>query len=124
MGYYKTTDLVDADMPGRPDTMYGVSKCFGESLSRYCYDRLDIETVCLRIGSSFPEPANRRMIVTWFRFHDMVELLRCPLFAPRVGHTMHLACPTIQPNGGTTARPAISVSRRATAPPHSRSAFA
>lgn len=88
MGYYKTTDMVDATMPPRPDSMYGVSKCFGESLSRYYYDRFGIETVCLRIGSSFPVPANRRMLTTYFSYDDLVESLRCCLFAPRVGHTI------------------------------------
>jgi uronate dehydrogenase len=88
MGLYKTTDLVDAEMPPRPDGFYGVSKVFGESLSRYYYDRFGIETVCLRIGSCFPEPANPRMMVTWLSADDLVESLRCSLFAPRVGHTI------------------------------------
>jgi uronate dehydrogenase len=88
VGFYRTTDVIDADAPTRPDTFYGVSKCFGESLSRYYYDRLGIETVCVRIGSSFPEPQNRRMMTTYFSYDDLVELLRCSLFAPRVGHTI------------------------------------
>lgn len=88
MGLYKTTDLVDAEMPPRPDGMYGISKVFGESLSRYYWDRFGIETVCIRIGSCFPEPANPRMMVTYLSLDDLVELLRCSLFAPRVGHTI------------------------------------
>jgi uronate dehydrogenase len=88
IGFYRTTDYIDADSPMRPDSFYGVSKCFGESLSRYYYDRSGIETVCLRIGSSFPEPVNPRMLVTWFSYDDLVEALRCSLFTPRVGHTI------------------------------------
>jgi uronate dehydrogenase len=88
IGYYPTTQLVDADMPVRPDGFYGVSKCFGEALSRYYYDRLGIETVCIRIGSTFPEPKNRRMMTTYLSEDDLVELLRCSLFTPRVGHTI------------------------------------
>lgn len=88
VGYYKTTDMVDAQMPVRPDGMYGISKCFGENLSRYYFDRFGIETVCLRIGSSFPAPINKRMMVTYFSYDDLVELLRCALFTPRVGHTI------------------------------------
>jgi uronate dehydrogenase len=30
VGFYRTTDMIDADMPPRPDSFYGVSKCFGE----------------------------------------------------------------------------------------------
>jgi len=88
IGYYKWTDYIDADSPTRPDSFYGVSKCFGESLSRYYYDRTGLETVCLRIGSSFPEPANPRMLVTWLSYDDLEEALRCSLFTPRVGHTI------------------------------------
>lgn len=88
MGMYKTTDLVDAGMPLRPDGYYGVSKVFGESLSRYYWDRFGIETVCIRIGSCFPEPANLRMMTTYISLDDLVELLRCSLVAPRVGHTI------------------------------------
>jgi uronate dehydrogenase len=88
VGFYKVTDVIDADMPTRPDTFYGVSKVFGEQLSRYYFDRFGIETVCLRIGSSFPEPANKRMLTTYFSYDDLVESLRCSLFATRVGHTI------------------------------------
>jgi uronate dehydrogenase len=88
IGFYKTTETVDASMPTRPDSLYGVSKCFGESLSRYYFDRFGIETVCIRIGSCFPEAANRRMLSTWFSYDDLTEMLRCALFAPRVNHTI------------------------------------
>jgi uronate dehydrogenase len=88
MGYYKTTDLVDASMPLRPDGMYGISKVFGESMSRFYWDRFGIETVCLRIGSCFPEPKDKRMMSTYLSLDDLVEALRCSLFARRVGHTI------------------------------------
>jgi uronate dehydrogenase len=88
VGYYPTTQVVDASAPLRPDCIYGVSKCFGEALSRYYYDRFGIETVCLRIGSSFEEPRNARMMVTFLAHDDLVELVSCALFTPRVGHTI------------------------------------
>ena len=87
-GFYRNTEIVNADMPLRPDGFYGLSKCFGEALSRYYYDRFGIETVCLRIGSSFPEPKNARMLTTFLSYDDLVELIRCSLFTPRVGHTI------------------------------------
>ena len=88
VGFYPTTQLVDAESPMRPDGFYGVSKCFGELLSRYYFDRFGLETVCLRIGSSFPEPQSARMMVTYLGYDDLVELVRCSLFTPRVGHTI------------------------------------
>ena len=87
-GFYKQSEVIDADDPVRPDGLYAVSKCFGENLSRFYFDRYGIETVCLRIGSSFPAPRDRRMLATYLSYGDLVELVRCALFAPRVGHTI------------------------------------
>jgi uronate dehydrogenase len=87
-GFYRQTDVIDADAPVRPDGLYGVSKCFGENLSRFYFDRYGIETVCLRIGSSFPQARDRRMLSTYLSYDDLVELVRCSLFAPKVGHTI------------------------------------
>jgi uronate dehydrogenase len=88
VGFYRTTDRVDAGMPLRPDGMYGLSKCFGETLSRYYYDRFAIETVCLRIGFSFPAPKDARTMVTYLSYDDLVELIRSALFTLRVDHTI------------------------------------
>ena len=82
-GFYRQSERIDADAPMRPDGLYGVSKCFGENLSRFYFDRHGIETVCLRIGSSFPEVKDRRMLATFLSYDDLVELVRCALFAPR-----------------------------------------
>jgi len=88
IGYHRTTEVLDANSPTRPDSYYGLSKVFGEQMARYYFDRFGIETVCIRIGSSFPEPANKRMMSTFLSYDDLTELLRCSLFAPRVGHTI------------------------------------
>ncbi|MBV8037220.1 NAD(P)-dependent oxidoreductase [Roseateles sp.] len=88
VGFYRTTERVDASMPLRPDGFYGVSKCFGEALSRYYFDRFGIETVCLRIGSSHPQPKTARMMTTYLSYRDLIELVRCSLFTPRVDHTI------------------------------------
>jgi uronate dehydrogenase len=88
VGFHPVTSVVDVDAPVRPDSLYGVTKCFGEALSRYYFDRFGIETVCLRIGSSFEAPKNRRMMVTFLSFRDFIELVRCSLFTNRVGHAI------------------------------------
>ncbi len=88
IGFYKQTERIDAEAPLRPDGLYGLSKCFGEDLSRLYFDRYGIETVCLRIGSSFPAPKDRRMLSTFLSYDDLTELVRVSLFTPRVGHTI------------------------------------
>jgi uronate dehydrogenase len=88
IGFHPRSRMIDADDPARPDSFYGVSKAFGEDLSRFYFDRYGIETVCLRIGSCFPEPKDRRMLVTWLSIGDLTELIRTSLFTPNVGHTI------------------------------------
>ena len=61
-GYYRQDEVIDPAMPVRPDGYYGISKAFGENLARFYFDRYGIETVCLRIGSSFPEPMRRHTV--------------------------------------------------------------
>ena len=88
IGFHKQGDVLDADSARRPDSYYGLSKSYGEDLSRFYFDRYGIEIACLRIGSSFPEPKDRRMMVTWLSYRDLTELVRCCLFAPKLGHTI------------------------------------
>ena len=88
IGFHKQGEMLDAGSPRRPDGYYGLSKSFGEDMSRFYFDRYGIETACLRIGSSFPEPKDKRMLITWLSFRDLTELVRCCLFAPRLGHTI------------------------------------
>src|SRR3546814_962439 len=84
-----SSDL-DADTPPRPDGYYGISKAFGENLSRFYFDRYGIETVCLRIGSSFPEARDRRMLVTWLSYDDLTDLVARSLFTRSEEHTSEL----------------------------------
>lgn len=87
-GFYRQDQVVSPDDPVRPDGLYGVSKAFGENLSRFYFDRYGIETACLRIGSSFPAPKDRRMLATWLSFDDLERLVIACLAAPVVGHTI------------------------------------
>jgi uronate dehydrogenase len=87
-GFYRQSETIDARMPVRPDGYYGLSKAFGENLAQFYFDRYGIETVSLRIGSSFPEPRDRRMLATWLSFDDLERLVIAALSAPMVGHTV------------------------------------
>jgi uronate dehydrogenase len=88
IGFHKQGEMIDASCAKRPDGYYGLSKSYGEDLSRFYFDRYGIETACLRIGSSFPEPKDRRMLITWLSYRDLTELVRCCLFAEKLGHTI------------------------------------
>ena len=88
VGFYRQGETIDATHPPRPDGIYGLSKAFGEDLSRLYYDRYGIETACLRIGSSYPEPKDRRMLATWLSYGDLHRLVTACLTTPVLGHTI------------------------------------
>ena len=89
IGFHRQTERLDAGSPTRPDGLYGLSKVFGEGLARLYFDKFGIETACIRIGSSFPEPKNHRMLSTWLSHDDFVALIGCIFRVPRLG------CPII-----------------------------
>jgi uronate dehydrogenase len=87
-GFYRQDQTITPLVPPRPDGYYGLSKAFGENLAQFYFDRHGIETVSLRIGSSFAEPRDRRMLATWLSFDDLERLVVAALTAPLVGHTV------------------------------------
>ncbi|MDP3262680.1 MAG: NAD(P)-dependent oxidoreductase [Tabrizicola sp.] len=88
IGYHRLEDQIDAHAPHRPDSLYGLSKCFAEDLGRLYWDKFGIETAALRIFSSFPEPADRRMLWSWLSFDDCIRLVTAALTAPQVGFSV------------------------------------
>jgi uronate dehydrogenase len=88
IGFYKQSETIDALAPRRPDGYYGLSKSYGEDLATFYHDRYGIETLSIRIGSSFPEPQNRRMLSTWLSYEDLTQLIIKGLDAPNLGHTV------------------------------------
>ncbi|QET02363.1 MULTISPECIES: NAD-dependent epimerase/dehydratase family protein [Cupriavidus] len=86
IGFYKQGETLDADTVPRPDGYYGISKAFGEQMASFYFDRYGIETVSLRIGSSFPEAKDRRMLITWLGYDDLEQLIKRSIFVPDVGN--------------------------------------
>ena len=87
-GFYRQDEVINSRDPVRPDGFYGLSKAFGENLAQLYWDRYGLETVSLRIGSSFAEPIDRRMLATWMSFDDLERLVVAALSAPVVGHSI------------------------------------
>ncbi|GHC63888.1 NAD-dependent epimerase/dehydratase family protein [Streptomyces flavofungini] len=80
--------LIPVGTPRRPDTFYGLSKSFGEDLAQFYWDKHGIETVSVRIGSCFLEPANVRMLSVWMSPGDGARLFHAALTAPHVKHSV------------------------------------
>ena len=87
-GFYRQDEVITPQDPVRPDGFYGLSKAFGENLAQLYWDKHGTETVSLRIGSSYAEPKDRRMLATWMSFDDTERLIVAALTAPVVGHSV------------------------------------
>jgi len=88
VGYVRREAGADTHTEHRPDTLYGLSKCFVEDLAKLYFDKFGIESALLRINSCYPEPADRRHLATWLSYADLVRLVTRCLLAERVGWTV------------------------------------
>jgi uronate dehydrogenase len=88
VGYIRREAGADTHTEHRPDTLYGLSKCFVEDLAKLYHDKFGIESALLRINSCYAEPADRRHLATWLSFPDLVQLVTRCLLAERVGWTV------------------------------------
>ena len=73
------------DVAPRPDSLYGASKAAAEALCQYYSAKFSMDIVCLRIGSCFDTPENRRMLSTWLSPADFTRLTRASLLTSRRG---------------------------------------
>lgn len=79
---------LDADCAFRPDSFYGLSKAYGELMGRLYWDKHGVENLNVRIGSSFPEAVDARMLSTWLSYGDLARLCDKFIAAPKVGHAV------------------------------------
>lgn len=88
IGFYERGVKLDADSAPRPDTLYGVTKAFGEALGRMYWHKYGIEHALLRIGSARPVPEDARQLSTWLSHPDLLQLVERSLEVPRLGCTV------------------------------------
>ncbi|MFC6087003.1 NAD-dependent epimerase/dehydratase family protein [Sphaerisporangium aureirubrum] len=81
-GFTRRQESVPADTPVAPDSLYGVSKAYGEALGRFYADRYGLRVAALRIGSFRSRPTVPRALSTWLSPGDMVRLTHACLTAP------------------------------------------
>ena len=87
VGMHLKTDTIGLDAPHRPDTYYGLAKCFAEDLASLYWDKRGIESVCMRIFSCAPAN-NARAIGTWLSYDDLIHLVERSIDSPVVGFTV------------------------------------
>jgi NAD+ dependent glucose-6-phosphate dehydrogenase len=66
---------VHTSMPVRPDSLYGVSKAFGENLGRHYADQFGLQVICLRIGWFLPHPHDDFARWSWLSPRDCTQIV-------------------------------------------------
>lgn len=85
VGFYPQSETIDAGATPRPDSLYGVSKVFGEALARMYFEKFGQETAILRIGSCFDQPTDHRMLSTWLSYRDFVSFCQAAFGVAELG---------------------------------------
>ncbi|CAA9249239.1 MAG: UDP-glucose 4-epimerase [uncultured Chthoniobacterales bacterium] len=81
-GYPPDVQVKTSD-PVNPGDLYGVSKCFGEALARYCAEKENLSAIALRIGAFQPietaqDEANIGLLDAFVSQRDLNQLIiRC-----------------------------------------------
>lgn len=82
IGFYPRQRKVGTDEPVRPDSRYGVSKAFGESLGALYAYKHGLRVTCIRIGNFADAPVDLRRLAIWISPADLVQLIRIGLDHP------------------------------------------
>ena len=87
VGMHKKTDFIGTDAPHRPDTYYGLAKCFAEDLASLYWDKRGIESVCMRILSA-AQVSNPRAVGSWLSYDDLIQLVEKSITTPITGFSI------------------------------------
>ena len=77
VGMYPKNEFIDTEVAHRPDTFYGLAKCFTEDLGRMYWEKRGLESVHMRIFSC-AQVNNPRALGSWLSYDDLIQLVtRC-----------------------------------------------
>lgn len=68
--------------PPRPDSLYGVSKAFGETLGRWYVDEYGLSVICLRIGWFLTRPRDEIGLWMWLSPRDCAQVVEKAIESP------------------------------------------
>ena len=87
VGMYPKTQRIGTDIPHRPDTYYGLAKCFAEDLASLYWDKRGLESVCMRILSC-AMVNNVRALGSWLSYDDLIHLVTRAIDTPITGFSI------------------------------------
>jgi uronate dehydrogenase len=88
VGLYPRGQDLDENVAFAPDTVYGATKVFGESLGTLYSAKHGLEVISLRIGSFRARPEDPRQLFTWLSPGDAVSLFDRCIDADISGHVV------------------------------------
>lgn len=84
VGMHSKMDFIGTDVAHRPDTFYGLAKCFAEDLASLYWDKRKVESVCMRILSC-AQVNNARALGSWLSYNDLIQLVKQSINTPTTG---------------------------------------
>ncbi len=87
VGMHPKSDFIGTDVAHRPDTFYGLAKCFAEDLGSLYWDKRGMESVCLRILSC-AQVSNVRALGSWLSYDDLIQLVQRAIDTPTTGFSV------------------------------------
>ena len=87
VGMYKRQKFIGTDVPHRPDSFYGLAKCFAEDVASLYWDKRQVESVCLRIISA-AQVTSPRALGTWLSYDDLIHLVTRAIDTPTTGFSV------------------------------------
>lgn len=84
VGMHPKQEFIGTDAAHRPDTFYGLAKCFAEDLGRMYWDKRGLEAVCLRILSC-AQVTSARALGSWLSYDDLIQLVTRAIDTPTTG---------------------------------------
>lgn len=87
VGMHDKAEFIGTDAPHRPDTFYGLAKCFAEDLASLYWDKRGVESVCMRVMSC-AQVTNTRALGTWLSYQDLIQLVERSIDTPVTGFSV------------------------------------
>lgn len=87
VGMHPKQDFIGTDALHRPDSFYGLAKCFAEDLGRMYWDKRQLESVCMRILSC-AQVTSPRALGTWVSYEDMIQMTLRAIDTPTTGFSV------------------------------------
>jgi uronate dehydrogenase len=83
-GFYPVGHRLVGTEPVRPDSLYGVTKAYGEALGRLYHDKFGLRVACLRIGAFGERPGDAVALSAWLSPADCARLVLACLTSPEL----------------------------------------